>query len=101
MHWLVDRFGFVYAGGGFSADGGPMTANIIARWDGAQWTALGGGLQGVPTYDAFVNAIATDSRGNLYVGGRFSMAGGTARNQSRQVEWRNLVRGSRWDRFEQ
>ena len=72
----VDRYGFVYAGGGFSADGGPMTANIIARWDGAQWTALGGGLQGVPTYDVYVNAIATDSRGNLYVGGRFSTAGG-------------------------
>ena len=35
----IDRYGFVYAGGGFSADGGPMTANIIARWDGSQWTA--------------------------------------------------------------
>ena len=74
--FAVDRFGFVYAGGGFSADGGPMTANIIARWDGSQWTALGGGIQGTPYYNAYVNAIATDSRGNLYVGGRFSTAGG-------------------------
>jgi hypothetical protein len=29
----IDRFGFVYAGGSFPADGG-MTGNVIARWDG-------------------------------------------------------------------
>ena len=71
----IDRYGFLYAGGGFPQSGG-VAVNNIARWDGLQWTALGDGIQDTPYYNASVNAIATDSRGNLYVGGRFSTAGG-------------------------
>ena len=48
----------------------PTFQNVgIARWDGTHWTPLGSG-----TSDA-VEALLVD-RGRLFLGGRFSMAGG-------------------------
>ena len=70
----IDRYGFVYAGGMFTTDyGGP--ANYIARWDGSQWNGLGAGISG-EIYDTGVTTLATDNRGNLFVGGHFLTAGG-------------------------
>ena len=72
----IDRYGFLYAGGIFTiAEGGP--ANYMARWDGKQWSALGGSI-GVRFQGANVFALATDDRGNLYVGGWFDSAGGVS-----------------------
>ena len=68
----------LYAGGYFSSAGG-VTVNSIAKWDGAQWSALGIGTSG------YVNALSgyDGSDGiapGLYVGGYFSSAGGMTVN---------------------
>jgi len=64
----------LYAGGGFTEAGGmPNTANI-ARWDGANWSAVG-----VPGLSAGVRALLCFDDGGgraLYAGGFFTQAGG-------------------------
>jgi hypothetical protein len=50
----------------------------VAKWNGSIWSALGSGVNGV------VNALAI-SGGDLYVGGTFTEAGGTA--ASRIARW--------------
>ncbi|HMP36603.1 MAG TPA: hypothetical protein PKC43_04070 [Phycisphaerales bacterium] len=63
----------LYAGGTFTKAGG-VPANNIARWDGAQWHALGAGITG-----GSVTALHVHDDGGgpaLYVGGLFSAAGG-------------------------
>ncbi len=58
----------LYAGGDFDRAGGLSVTNI-AKWDGAQWTALGNGVNnGVETL------LVAGS--DLYVGGHFTLAGG-------------------------
>ena len=64
----------LYAGGDFPTAGG-VTANSIARWDGAEWSALGTGTAGG------VGALAVYDDGGgaaLYAGGGFTLMGGTA-----------------------
>lgn len=63
-----DPSGDLYAGGYFTNAGG-VTANNIARWNGANWSALGAGVDGT------ASALACDSAGNLYAGGDFTKAG--------------------------
>ncbi len=70
----IDRFGFLYAGGRFThADSRP--ANNIARWDGNNWSVLGDGITGLFPNSIIVWTLATDNRGNLFVGGMFDLAG--------------------------
>jgi hypothetical protein len=70
----------LYAGGDFTtADWGattPVSANSIAKWDGATstWSALGTGV------DDTVRALAVSGT-SLYAGGYFSTAGGTTVNR--------------------
>ncbi|MCZ6765447.1 MAG: T9SS type A sorting domain-containing protein [bacterium] len=61
--------GDVYAGGEFTSAGGVPNTRGIARWDGSQWHSVGGSVNN------HVNAILIDGD-NIYVGGRFSQAGG-------------------------
>jgi hypothetical protein len=64
----------LYAGGTFSTAGG-VSANSIARWNGATWAALGSGLSGPNS----VYALAEYNDGSgpaLYAGGVFSQVGG-------------------------
>ncbi len=64
----------LYAGGIFDTAGGSQ-AQGIARWNGQQWSAMGEGIRG---FDRSVNAMAVfppGAGGQLYVGGRFSLAG--------------------------
>jgi hypothetical protein len=64
----------LYAGGAFTLAGG-APANAIARWDGAAWTAPGGGLSVASTVLAL--AVYDDGSGPaLYAGGDFFEAGG-------------------------
>jgi hypothetical protein len=64
----------LYAGGFFSSAGG-VPASGIAKWDGATWSALGGGTDGPVT--ALV--VHDDGGGTaLYVSGFFVTAGGVA-----------------------
>jgi len=60
----------VYAGGGFynaTNSGTALRVNYIAKWNGVQWSALGGGLSGS------VSALAV-SGANVYAGGTFNYA---------------------------
>jgi len=67
--------GGLYAGGGFNTAGG-VPANNIARWDGANWSALGAGSNnGVSGASDRVDTIAVLGN-DVYVGGSFGTAGG-------------------------
>ena len=61
----------LFAGGSFTIAGG-VAAND-AKWDGLDWTDLGGGMNDT------VTALAYDGT-NLYAGGYFTSAGGVAAN---------------------
>lgn len=68
----------MYLGGIFNAsndftDSAPRATNVM-RWDGANWLALGGGV------NTNANAIAIMGT-NVYVGGAFTNAGGLAANR--------------------
>ena len=69
--------GDVYAGGEFTRAGGAAATNV-ARWNGTAWSSLGTGTSnGV---NGRVSALAVTSSGDVYVGGYFTQAGGTAAN---------------------
>lgn len=65
----------VYVGGGFTdvSDHGTnlKTADYIARWDGAHWSALGDNGAGNGALQNAVWALALDEQGHLYAGGTF------------------------------
>lgn len=61
----------IYVGGDFNFAGAIVTSNI-ARWDGTQWHNLSTGM------NDFVRAIAVDTGGNIYAGGKFTQAGSKA-----------------------
>ncbi|HTD87249.1 MAG TPA: hypothetical protein VK850_11790, partial [Candidatus Binatia bacterium] len=61
---VVDTSGNLYIGGNFTAVGDGF-ASYIAKWDGTNWSALGGGLNDQ------VRALAL-SGGDLYAGGWFT-----------------------------
>ncbi len=70
----------LYAGGYFTTAGG-ITVRCVAKWDGSSWSALGSGMEsddgnGTTPY---VYALAV-SGNDLYVGGLFTAADGTAAN---------------------
>lgn len=85
--------GEVYAGGLFDSAGG-VHVNNIAKWDGATWSALAGGIDEIPDYgehpDQGVNALALDASENLIVAGSFYSAGGVSANKI--VKWD----GAKW-----
>jgi hypothetical protein len=65
--------GNLIATGSFTTSG-DVTVNHVARWNGADWSPLGGGVGDDPEHD-FVGPM-TVYNGALVVGGRFSVAGG-------------------------
>jgi hypothetical protein len=67
--------GDLYAGGAFVTAGG-TAASKVARWNGSAWSALGSGVAGAGYFA--VNALAVGTNGDLFAGGRFTTAGGTA-----------------------
>ncbi len=86
----TDSAGNVYAGGYFTCAGGSESSgdipgntcagtggvtalNGIAKWSAATstWQAMGSGL------NSYVEALTTDSAGNVYAGGAFRCAGGS------------------------
>lgn len=69
----VDNTGNLYAGGDFT-EAGELPARRIALWDGANWRPLGSGIGAEGDYSS-IAALAIDGRGNLYVGGQFTLAG--------------------------
>lgn len=67
---------FVYAG--------TVTANGLALYDGAAWSSMGAGVNGV------VRALASDRQGGVFAGGAFTTVDGVA--ASRVAHWD----GSQW-----
>lgn len=70
----LDARGTLYAGGDFSHGGNGLgDLQHVAKWDGNTWSALGGGVSGsiMPT----VHSLTVDGIGNVYVAGRFALAG--------------------------
>jgi len=77
----VDEQGRVYVGGDFTQAGG-VSARSVARFDPAtnSWSALGAGVSFSLGSGGEVNALAIDGQGRVYVGGRFTRAGGVSAN---------------------
>ncbi|MCI1186405.1 hypothetical protein MON38_03170 [Hymenobacter sp. DH14] len=71
--------GAVYVGGYFTQAGG-VAANGVAKWSGTAWSSLGTGIGGNTGGSSNVAALAVASNGDVYVGGNFTQAGGTAAN---------------------
>jgi len=75
----------LYIGGNFTSVGG-ITASNVAKWNGANWSALGGGAKAAP------NAVAVTCLGvigtDVYIGGNFTNAGGLP-----------ALRIAKWDGF--
>lgn len=61
---LTAANGYLYAGGSFTNIGG-VTAASVAQWDGANWSPMGGGFNGI------VYALAVH-QGVLFAGGSFT-----------------------------
>jgi hypothetical protein len=79
----------LYAGGSFTTAGG-SPANNIAKWDGSSWSPLDSGTAGTtPGTYGYVWALAVLGS-DLYAGGSFSTAGGSAANYI--AKWN----GSKW-----
>jgi hypothetical protein len=67
----------LYAGGDFVLAGGRVV-NRIARWDGSEWSSVGGGMN-AEVRGALI--VFDDGSGPaLYAGGDFTMAGGVEAN---------------------
>ena len=74
---LTDFDGYLIVGGQFATTGGGVVTPGIARWSGTTWAALGSGMNN--TVASF--ATFDDGSGHgpeLYVGGYFTTAGGSA-----------------------
>jgi len=70
----------VYFAGPFVTNAGGVTVSQIARWNGTNWTDVGGGVVGKGAIDALA-AVGT----NLYAGGTFTNLGGVT--VSRIAQW--------------
>jgi hypothetical protein len=77
VYALVVAGSDLYAGGHFTyaTNAGPsvVKVNYIAKWNGSAWSPLGSGMNDT------VNALAMPGT-DLYVGGEFTTAGGSAAN---------------------
>ena len=67
----------LYVGGRFST-AGSVPASNIARWDGVAWTPVGAGIGG--DYVAAFGAFDDGNGPALFVGGKFTTAGGVSAN---------------------
>lgn len=72
----------LYATGNISTTGSGLPVSNLARWDGSQWTGVGGGLNDTGTT---LEAFDDGSGEALYAGGNFTSAGGI--NASRIARW--------------
>jgi trimeric autotransporter adhesin len=72
---IVSRGNEIYAGGVFTSIGN-VAATDIAKWDGANWTALSGNMS--TDSQTLITRIALGTNGDLYASGLFSGIGGVA-----------------------
>ncbi len=78
----LNTSGQVFVGGFFTNvnNGGVVIpeADYIAKWDGANWSALGSNGSGNGALNSVVGAIEIDGSNNLYAGGSFYDAAGVS-----------------------
>ncbi len=90
----------LYAGGTFDWAGRAAIHNV-ARWDGHEWSALGGGVDSrVEALTFFDEDGAGPNPSQLFVGGQFTTAGGTEAFRIAKwdgVNWSALGRGMNRD----
>jgi hypothetical protein len=72
---VLDAKGNLYSVGDFSNAGG-LYVPYVAKWNGTAWSALGSGLTLGHDPGPGVHALASDSAGNVYVGGSFMTSSG-------------------------
>ncbi|MDW8392384.1 MAG: hypothetical protein RMK84_19895, partial [Oscillochloridaceae bacterium] len=70
---LAASGGNLYVGGSFTNAAGIPQADYVARWDGTNWNALGGGADGALNGPVLALAV---SGANVYAGGTFTDAAG-------------------------
>lgn len=92
---LVWSQGDLYAGGLFSVEGSFETGGV-ARWNGAAWESVGGGLAN-PTFRGVVSDLALH-QGAMYAAGCFTSAGGVP-SDPKAIPARGVVRwtGTAWE----
>jgi hypothetical protein len=73
MAW--DSSGNLYVVGTFQNFGGVAAADMLAKWDGSSWTALGTLYEATVTR---IETIAIDADDNIFVGGNFTNLDGIA-----------------------
>jgi hypothetical protein len=91
---LLVKDGALYAGGALDSAGGRAISGL-ARWDGAQWSAVGPPLEATG-FNISVRALATAGAGGIFVGGGFERADGRAVNGIARWDgaaWENLGQG--------
>ncbi|MBX3462859.1 MAG: delta-60 repeat domain-containing protein [Planctomycetes bacterium] len=71
--------GDLLAGGSFTF-AGSIPANALARWNGSQWSAAGGGVTALGGLAGLVYDLLPLPDGRIVVGGQFSAAGGQPAN---------------------
>jgi len=79
----VGNAGLVYFSGAWSTAGSTAAARV-AKWNGANWAAMGAGFAG-----GYAFSMAVDAANNLYAGGTFTTAGGAA--AARIAKWNGTV----------
>jgi parallel beta-helix repeat protein len=66
--------------GGCFTEAGGVPANNIAKWNGTHWSALDGGVGGMPSMVRSLAAYDSGTGLELVAGGRFTLAGGVPAN---------------------
>ncbi|MFT7671586.1 MAG: hypothetical protein ACI8X5_004307, partial [Planctomycetota bacterium] len=86
----------LFAGGDLTI-GGNFPAENVARWDGSQWSSVGGGLGGGASNSVLALEIFDDGTGPaLYAGGAFKVMDGAPANRIARwdgVSWSSLGQG--------
>ncbi len=85
---IVKYHGELYVGGEFTMAGG-IAAESIARWDGTQWKACGGGVD-LGTGNGNVKSLQV-YKDELYVGGAFTRFDGSNTNSPHIARWHTPV----------
>jgi hypothetical protein len=89
--------GDLYVGGDFSRAGGQQIGSV-ARWNGTDWSGLGGGLNGVGyNLRRYVATLRFDNNGDLYAGGLFTQPGSSSINNLARwngTSWNSLGTGT-------
>lgn len=88
----------LFVGGNFTVVGGNVPISYVAKWDGQNWSDVGGGTDSnILSLAVFDEDGAGSELPKLFAAGQFTMAGGVAANQIARwdgVHWSNVGDGT-------